>query len=145
MRNQTIYLIGSLRNEVVPKLGVLLREQGHEVFDDWYSAGPEADEKWQAYEQNRGRSYKEAIYGHHATNTFDFDLRHIKRCDAGVLVLPAGKSAHLELGFMLGQGQRGYVLFQEEPERFDIMYRFAHGVYFDQDELIEELGRTQYE
>jgi nucleoside 2-deoxyribosyltransferase len=112
---------------------------------NWHGAGPEADEYWQKYEQLRGRHYKEALFGHAARNTFDFDHRNIKRCDAGVLVLPAGKSGHLELGYMIGIGKRGYVLFQEEPERWDVMYQFAHGVFFDEDELIESLGRTTHE
>ena len=49
-----IYLIGSLKNPLVPKTGVLLRENGFEVFDDWYAAGPEADDMWQEYEQLKG-------------------------------------------------------------------------------------------
>ena len=39
-----IYTIGSLRNEKVPLIANALRDAGHEVFDDWYGAGPEADD-----------------------------------------------------------------------------------------------------
>jgi hypothetical protein len=59
--------------------------------------------------------------------------------DAAVLLAPAGRSAHLELGWMLGQGKRGYVLLDGEPERYDVMLRFATGVYLDIDALIKEL------
>ena len=42
-----IYLIGSLRNEEVPKLARRLREALNvEVFDDWFSPGPKADDFW---------------------------------------------------------------------------------------------------
>ena len=59
-----------------------------------------------------------------------------------VLALPAGKSGHLELGWALGQGKRGYILLEEsDPERFDIMYLFATKVVASVDELIEELSR----
>jgi len=142
-RKQSVYLIGSLRNEKIPALGCRLREAGHEVFDDWHGAGPEADDFWQKYEKQRGRSYAEALKGHAAKNTFAFDYRHLSRCEACVLVLPAGKSGHLEFGYMLGTGKKGYVLFEEEPERWDVMYQFAHGVFFDQDDLIASLASVE--
>ena len=56
-----------------------------------------------------------------------------------VLVLPAGKSAHIELGYCIGSGQRGYVLFDKKPTRWDVMYKFAAEVFFDLDAMIEAL------
>lgn len=136
-----IYLIGSLRNKNVPKIAEALRDYGHEVFDDWYAVGPEADDYWRKYEQYRGKSYKEALGSWAAKHVFAFDKSHIDRCDVGVLLAPAGKSAHLELGYMLGGKKRGYVLFDEEPERWDVMYQFATGIFFDFKELTRELDR----
>lgn len=135
-----VYLIGSLRNPRVPETARTLRSKGFEVFDDWYAAGPEADDYWQAYETSRGRSFGEALRGEAARNVFDFDRRHIERASAGVLQLPAGKSGHLELGYMLGQGRPGFVYFPDgEPERWDVMYQFATGIAFDLAELLELL------
>lgn len=119
-----IYLIGSLRNPEVPKVASKLRSAGLEVFDDWYSAGPEADDKWRDYEKARGRSYLEALSGLAATHVFEFDRTHLERASAVVLVLPAGKSGHLELGYSLGRGKAGYILL-DNPERWDVMYKFA--------------------
>lgn len=120
-----VYLIGSLRNAEVPKIAnVLRRETEWEVFDDWYAAGPEADDKWREYEIAKGHSYIEALRGHAARNVFQFDKRHLDRADAVILVLPAGKSGHLELGYSLGRGRRGYVLL-DNPDRWDVMYQFA--------------------
>ena len=110
----SVYLIGSLRNPAIPELGNLLRKQGFEAFDDWYSAGFEADDQWQKYENLRGRSYKEALQGHAAKHVFAFDKFHLDRCDAAVLVMPAGRSGHLELGYFAGTGKPGYVLFDKE-------------------------------
>src|SRR5690348_9389879 len=104
-----IYLIGSLRNPKVPEIAAQLRAKGHEVFDDWYAAGEIADDSWRDYEQQRGRTYAEALKGHAAKHVFEFDLTHLGRASAAVLVLPAGKSSHLELGWMLGKGKRGFV------------------------------------
>lgn len=143
-----IYLIGSLRTPVVPLLGRKLRLEGFKVFDDWHSAGPHADDEWQKYETLRGRSYAEALKGAAANNVFDFDYRHLEECNTGILVAPAGKSAHLELGWMLGQKKRGYILFDKEPERWDVMVLFASGrgagVFFDYDKLLKQLKDDHY-
>ena len=57
-----------------------------------------------------------------------------------VLLLPAGKSGHLELGYVIGKGKPGYILFDDTiPDRWDVMYIFASGVFFDVESLIEEL------
>lgn len=138
-RQPTVYLIGSLRNAAVPELGNQLRAAGFEVFDDWYAAGPEADDCWRDYEKARGRSYKEALDGYAARHVFAFDKLHLDRCDIAVLVMPAGKSAHLELGYCAGKGKRTYILFDAEPERFDVMVQFADAVCFSAEELIETL------
>lgn len=135
-----IYLIGSLRNEKIPHLAKELRETlKTEVFDDWFSPGPEADDFWRKYEKVRGSTYKEALSNWAGKHVFEFDKFHIDRLGIGVMAMPAGKSGHLELGYMLGQGKRGYIFFDKEPERWDVMYQFATGIFFSKEELIEEL------
>ncbi len=137
-----IYLIGSLRNEEVPKIAQAIRKAtGQEVFDDWYAAGPEADDRWRDYEKQRGRSYKTALDGLAARHVYLFDLHHLERSDAGVLVLPAGRSGHLELGWLIGRGKPGFILL-DNPDRWDVMYKFAT-VCFTQEELIENLSRLK--
>lgn len=132
-----IYLIGSLRNPEVPKIANQLRAAGLEVFDDWYAAGPEADDKWRDYERGRGRSYFEALHGLAAKNVFEFDKRNLSRASSVILVLPAGKSGHLELGWSLGRGVRGYILL-DNPERWDVMYQFADMVTDSLEDIIAE-------
>lgn len=136
-----IYIIGSLRNPNVPCLANTLRRYGHEIFDDWYSAGPEADDHWQAYETQRSRTYQEALRAPAANNVFRFDKLHLDKADTVVLVMPAGKSGHLEFGYSIGMGKRGFVYFDREPERWDVMYRFATDVVFGEQELIEALRK----
>ena len=134
-----IYLIGSLRNSEIPKIGNELRERGFEVFDDWYAPGPKADEHWQAYETGKGSTYKQAIRGWAGKHIFEFDMAHLQRADIAILVLPAGKSGHLELGWVAGQGKWTYILFDKEPERYDIMYQFANEVFFNREEMYKYL------
>lgn len=135
-----IYLIGSLRNPNVPVVAQQIREAGHEVFDDWFAAGPIADDCWRDYEKNRGHTQAEALKGYAARHTFEFDLYHLNRCDGAVLITPAGKSCFLELGYMIGSGKPGYVLLHEEPERFDVMLCFANAVVYSVPELIDALS-----
>ena len=138
----SIYLIGSLRNPKVPEVAAKLRAEGHDVFDDWFAAGPEADDYWKKYEQERGHNYKEALAGFAADHVYKFDKHHIDRCDIAILMLPAGKSGHLELGYAIGKGKAGYILFDDgiPAERWDVMYLFAKAVFFDLDSLIKELN-----
>jgi len=136
-----IYLIGSLRNPQIGTIASKLRAAGHEVFDDWYAAGPEADDYWQKYEIAKGNNYKQGLQGYAAKHVYEFDKHHLDRNEIAVLALPAGKSAHLELGYVIGTGKPGYILL-DDPDRWDVMYQFATGVFYSVDELIEELSRT---
>lgn len=137
-----VYLIGSLRNPEVPKLAQKLRALGFDVFDDWYAAGPEADDKWRDYEKGRGHTYQQALLGYAADHVYRFDLKHLDDCDIAILMLPAGKSGHLELGYIIGQGKPGYILL-DNPERWDVMYLFAKGVFNSFWELKRELQKVQ--
>ena len=134
-----VYVIGSMRNPRIPEVGIALRAAGYDAFEEWYAPGPQADEEWQKYEQSRGRAYKDALKGYHAKHVFEFDLFHLDRAHMGVLVMPAGRSAHMELGYLTGKGKPTFVLFDEEPARYDIMYQFAAAVCFSIDELMSEI------
>lgn len=134
-----VYLIGSLRNPKIPELATELREAGFEVFDDWFSAGPEADDYWRDYEKGRGHTLPQALEGHAANHVFEFDLHHLERADVVVLALPAGKSGHLELGYAIGKGKVAFILLDSEPDRYDVMYRFANKVVATVDELVKEI------
>lgn len=136
---RSIYVIGSLRNPRVCDVAGALRLNGWDAFDDWMAAGPEADDYWQRYEVARGNNLSQALDGYAARHVYAYDRAHLDRCDAGLLVLPAGKSGHLELGYMIGCGKPGYILLDGEPERFDVMYRFATRVFMSLDDLLAEL------
>lgn len=143
LEDQVVYLIGSLKNrdKVIPMSKKLRKLGFKEVFDDWIAPGPNADDHWRDYEKKRGRTYGEALKGWAATHIFEFDSFHIDRSDLGIMYMPCGKSGHLELGVILGSGKRGYILFDKEPERWDVMYQFATGIFFNYEELKEELEK----
>ena len=134
-----VYIVGSLRNPAIPDVANALRTAGHDAFYDWWAASEDCDDWGQAHEKRRGRGYREAITGYHARHVFDFDRYHLDRVEAGVLVMPAGRSGHIEFGYLAGQNKPVFVLFDEEPCRYDIMHQFATAICFNIDELVQEL------
>lgn len=131
-----IYIIGALKNENITKIASSLRPK-YDVFDQWITPGPEADHFLFQYAKQRGWNYKDALTCDAAKNNFNFDKRHIDSSDIVVMVMPAGKSAHLELGYSIGMGKEAHILFDEEPDRFDLMYNFipADNIHFNLDSL----------
>lgn len=139
-----IYLIGSLRNPHIPGIGNALRDEGYDVFDDWYAAGDKADDAWQFYEQKKGLTYREALTRRAARHTFEFDLKHLTQASVVVLVTPAGRSGYLELGWALGRDKKGYVLLDQTQERWDLMLCLATGVYDTLDQLLQVLQENEW-
>jgi nucleoside 2-deoxyribosyltransferase len=136
-----IYIIGSLRNPQVPVLERELIAQGFDVFAEWYGAGEHADDAWQAYQDGLGHSYTEALASYAAQMVFNFDKTHLTRCDMVVMLMPTGKSGHLELGYARGLGKPGYILMDKKPKRYDVMYNFASGVFFNKADLFAALQK----
>ena len=137
---KSLYIIGSLRNrDEVIAIANEIRALGIEAFDDWLSPGPEADDKWRDYETQKDHNYKEALEGWAAKHVFEFDKYHLDRCDGGVLILPAGKSGHLEAGYIART--KPLFILMDDPSRWDVMVLFAKnsggGVAFSRDELKE--------
>lgn len=141
----TIYIIGSLRNPAIPEVAEYFRANGFDPFDDWHAAGPHADDCWRDYERGRGRTYIEALEGYAAKHVFEFDKEHLDRCDMALLVMPAGKSAHLELGYVIGNGKPGFILLDDshnDPEfRYDVMLQFAAGVFTSKEVAVDRIKR----
>jgi len=136
---KSIYIIGALRNKAIPEFANELQQLGFEAFADWFSPGPDADDFWRDYSKARGLTYKQALESYAARHIFEFDKYHLDRCDLAVMLMPAGKSGHLELGYTIGRGKPGYILFDGEPERYDVMVQFATDIFFDKQELFDKL------
>lgn len=134
-----IYIIGALKNKKVPEFANRLEQAGFEPFADWFSPGPEADTFLLEYAKIRGWDYKKALRSYAATHTFNFDREHIDAADAAVMLAPCGKSGHMELGYVIGCKKPAYILFEEYPDRFDVMYNFATDVFDNEQELIDRL------
>lgn len=123
-----IYVASSWRNEEQPALVERLRQAGHEVYDfkNPQGEGPGTGFGWQRLDPDwknwTPEKYRTYLTHSVAQAGFESDERAMIRADACVLCLPAGRSAHLELGWMLGRGQLGYVLLSEKGFDPDLMY-----------------------
>jgi hypothetical protein len=69
-------------------------------------------------------AYLKMIEHPRALEGFAADFDALKRADTVVLVLPCGKSAHLELGWAVGAGKRTAILL-EDPMEPELMYRMV--------------------
>lgn len=134
-----IYLASSWRNIRQPDLVNLLRDRGHEVYDFRNPphgrggfAWAEIDANWQAWTADE---YRDALSTPIAQAGFNSDFDGMKWADVCVLLLPSGRSAHLEAGWMAGAGKPVYVLTRdgEEPE---LMALLLSGIATSERELL---------
>ena len=133
-----VYVASSWRNEFQQEVVQRLRDNSHEVYD--FRNPTEGDngfhwseidkywESWQPYEYVKHLNHPIAEAG------FKKDFDAMKWADVCVLVLPCGRSAHTEAGWMKGVGKRVYVFMpiHQEPE---LMYKIYDGVLTEVNEL----------
>jgi len=122
-----IYVASSWRNPVQPNVVEVLRENGHEVYDfrnprpgDTGFSWSQIDPRWESWST---RSYRDALQSDIAQAGFKSDFDAMKWADACVLVLPSGRSAHLEAGWMAGAGKHTvvYIPIPGEPELMNLL------------------------
>jgi nucleoside 2-deoxyribosyltransferase len=122
-----IYVASSWRNERQPKVVEILRMQGHEVYD-FRNPAPgnggfhwsEIDPNWQQWTP---QEYLAALEHPIACAGYKLDMDALESADACVLVMPCGRSAHLEAGYAIGAGKPTAILVTDgEPE---LMYKMA--------------------
>jgi hypothetical protein len=138
-----IYVASSWRNPHQQDVVGALRAAGHDVYDfrnpapgNTGFAWSDIDEGWQAWTPQTFRSQLQHPI---ARAGFGYDFEAMEWADTCVLVMPCGRSAHLEAGWFVGQlGKRLFILLDDgEPE---LMYAMADGLCCDLGELVEVLG-----
>ena len=125
-----IYVASSWRNTRQPSVVEALRADGHDVYDfknpepgNQAFAWSEIDPNWQTWTE---AEYLEALSSEIAIEGFRRDERALTRCETCVLVLPCGRSAHLEAGYAIGLGIPLVILLPNgEPMEPELMYRWA--------------------
>lgn len=74
---------------------------------------------------------------------FTEDKRWLDWANCCVMVMPCGRSSHLEAGYAKGQGKLLFLIGDFPKGEFDVMYRFADGLFRTEDlpELINTLKK----
>jgi hypothetical protein len=152
-----IYLASSWRNPYQPNAVEVLRQAGHEVYDFRHPPGgdhlgfswSDVDPEWRRWNVDgylRGIRHPIAVAG------FDSDFGAMQWADAGVLLLPCGRSAHLEAGWMIGQGKPTWIVLDpaelptaEGESNPELMYRMATGLVSDLGALLDSMARYEAE
>ncbi len=126
----SIYLASSWRNPHQPTVLAALRDAGFLVYDfknpgeghrgfSWSEIDPE----WRSWTP---RDWREALAHPIAQRGYSLDRAGMDGADVCVLLLPSGRSAHLEAGYMAGQGKPGFTL-ALEPVEADLMQLLLGG------------------
>jgi hypothetical protein len=144
MTGRKIYLASSWRNPDQPATVTALRDAGHYVYDFRNPPGgipngfrwSEVDPNWEAWS---AAAYREKLKTPLAQRGFNSDFDGMKWADVGLLLLPCGRSAHLELGWMAGAGKRTAILTRDgqEPE---LMALLASTICVSLDEVLDWLA-----
>ena len=138
-----IYLASSWkRKETVIMLHDILAKEGHEVDSFCSTDGERVSFEWDklvGIMYNEGidlRSIDAVSMADHwrVQEAFKEDKKWIDWADVLILLMPCGRSSHLEAGYAVGKGKKMYIVGGFEKGEFDTMYGFADGMY-DYDDI----------
>ncbi len=150
-----IYLASSWRNLLQPEVVVALRAAGHSVYD--FRNPPDAkrgemigdrgtgsgfqwsevDPGWKGWS---GVDFRKGLGRPISRRGYESDLNGMLWADTCVLLLPCGRSAHLEAGWMKGQGKR-LIIWTRDGEEPELMYLLADAICLSLDEILALLER----
>jgi nucleoside 2-deoxyribosyltransferase len=143
IRPRRIYVASSWRNPYQQTVVRMLCKAGHQVYDfknptpsNQGFSWSEIDPQWQAWTADE---YVAALDHSVAKAGYASDMNAMKWADTFVLVLPCGRSAHLELGWACGQGKQTLILTGngQEPE---LMAKMCDHICTSLDEVMEILA-----
>jgi hypothetical protein len=124
-----VYVASSWRNPLQPAVMAALSAAEIPAYDfrnpeggtgfHWSEVGVVAGDNSSPVEEYlAGLEHPRSVAG------FDSDFAAMEKADTFVLVLPCGRSAHLELGWAVGAGKRTAILL-EDPCTPELMYRMV--------------------
>ena len=134
-----IYLASSWRNPYQPSVLKALRDAGHEVYDFRNPPHGEGGFKWENvdehWEEWTNKDYVRSLHHLAAEVGFKNDRDAMDWADCCVLLLPCGKSAHCEAGWMQGTGKPVFVLLTDKQEP-ELMYKLFTSICCTVEDLL---------
>jgi len=139
-----IYLASSWRNPNQQRAVEILRNAGHGVYDfrnpvhgnvgfSW----SEIDPDWLDWTPQR---FIEGLSSQIAVDGFSLDKAALDWCDTCILLLPCGRSAHLEVGYAIGKGKQTLIVLDNERFEPELMYLLADKVVPDLSQMLSALS-----
>ena len=142
-----IYVASSWRNSNQQQIVNLIRRNGHQVYDFRHPNDTpnnyrwdEIDPEWKKWDITQ---YMSALSHPIAEVGFNNGLRAMMDADVCVLLLPCGKSAHAQAGFMAGQGKKVVAVMMQQQEA-ELMYKLFDKVVTTPRELIAYLDSLDH-
>lgn len=147
IRPDYVYVASSWRCEAQEEVVRKLREAGIDCYDfknpndqntgfHWSEVMPSFDSKKQLCDQD---DYLLALTEPRSIEGFGSDMDAMRRADTCVLVLPCGRSAHLELGWFVGKGKQTVVLLDGPVITPELMYLMVDHIATSVDEVLLKL------
>lgn len=143
-----VYIASSWRNKYQPMVVEAIKNIGVDVYDFRHPEDGDIGFHWSEIDKNwqnwTPQEYVKKLKHPIAENGYNKDIYALNQCNVAVLVLPCGRSAHLEFGYNVGMCKKGAILILEscEPE---LMYRMATKVFTDLDDLVFWIERESKE
>lgn len=147
MTPMKIYVASSWRNEDYEGVVQILRHNGHDVWDwrnpptggngfKWQDAGMPDYQHGDCVDTVTLKTMLDTPV---AQAGYRSDLQGMRFAEICVLLLPAGRSAHMEAGYMAGRGKTAYVL-REHDDEPDLMHLLFDGIFGTMGELLAEIA-----
>lgn len=138
-----IYVASSWKNEYQQKLVALLREHGHKVYDFTRPQGDLKPSVWDTANINKDEcsmvEYTKALDNPETFKRYKEHTFAMVEADTAILLLPCGRSAHAEAGFMAGLGKRVFVFNPNDKVKPELMYLLFDGLINSEKDLLEWL------
>ena len=141
-----IYVASSWRNSYQQDVVHALREIGHDVYDfknpsdkNHGFSWSEIDPNWQEWTPEE---YVKALEHPRSIEGFNLDFDAMKWADCCVMVLPCGRSANTEAGWMKGAGKKVFV-YQPVHQEPELMYKIYNKIIVSRDDLLHTLSSIQ--
>jgi hypothetical protein len=141
-----VYVASSWRNGARQQAVVrALRGLGHDVYDFRNPAPGDHGFSWRQCADPEQlvdpRRFRDEVLSHPVARAgFEKDMGALRGADATVLVLPCGRSAHLELGWATGAGQKTLVLLDDPMSEPELMYLACTHICATIEEVAERLS-----
>jgi len=142
MNKAKIYVASSWRNTLQPDVVKALRYSGHEVYD-FRNPSPgntgfkwsEIDPLWKGWSV---QDFIKALKHPLARQGYNLDYSAMRWANMGVMVMPCGKSAHLEAGYFVG-ARKPLIIYTPQDQEPELMYLMATAICTRMDELLDKV------